>query len=141
MIGNVPTTNGVDLYDEFTRPRVLTLLQGNDDTSTSSLLSADVRRINQILKQAAKDTGAFEFADPVDALCNDDLCMNIDWESQRLIYSDSAHLSKHGSRVVIRHFLPEIGKLLFSNEHKGSRLNNQNVAVRSKSVDLQRNAY
>lgn len=141
VIGNVPTTNGVDLYDELTRPRLLVMLQDDDDTSTSSWLSADVRRINQILKQAAKDTGAFEFADPADALCDDDLCMNIDWESQRLIYSDSSHLSKHGSRVVIRHFLPEIRNLLFSKEHKGSHSDNQNFAVRSKSANLQRNVY
>ena len=131
VIGNVPTTNGVDLLGQLTRPPLLAWLQGDDDVSMSTSLAPDIRHLNQILRQAAEDTGAFEFLDPTDALCNEDHCMNIDWEAQRLVYSDTTHLSKHGSRVVIRQFLPEIKRLLSSREHEIGYSPHQELAARS----------
>jgi len=129
VIGNVPTTNGIDLYDQLNRPPLLILLQDRDNMPTSSPLSAEISLLNQTLKQAAKETGAFEFVDPADALCKDNLCMNIDWESQRLVYSDKAHLSKHGSRVVIRQFLPEIRTLLPGENHKSIESGDHRLAA------------
>ena len=56
-------------------------------------------------------SGDFVFLDPCDALCAEALCDGID-ENGQPIYSDGYHLSKCGSRRVIRAFLPQLRAVL-----------------------------
>lgn len=104
VIGNVPSTNGVDLFDVLFRPN-LRELSGEDyeDFTTARIDKGDLKKnraFNQQLRKLAEDTGAFVFVDPFDALCHEQECTNLDPE-RHLIYSDRAHLSHDGSRHVI----------------------------------------
>ena len=59
------------------------------------------------MAEAANLSGKFLFLDPYDVFCEENTCRNID-EYNRLIYSDANHLSRYGSRELIRFFMPEI---------------------------------
>lgn len=111
VIGNVPGTGGHNLYDILTRP-VPPIFSKID---LSEYLASPPREptlaFNQFLRDAARETGKFAFLDPHNALCENGICRNLDQQGG-LIYSDTAHLSKYGSTVVIRYFLPQLRALL-----------------------------
>jgi hypothetical protein len=107
VIGNVPSTNEIDLYDAFTRPWLVQKYFTPAQSLLTSIPNEESMAFNNRLRQAARDSEAFIFLDPYDALCGPDGCRNID-ENRRLVYSDTTHLSKVGSRLVIRRFLPEL---------------------------------
>jgi hypothetical protein len=65
---------------------------------------------NRQLAEIAYSTGAFFFLDPHDALCGGGLCKNVD-SHNHLLYADQGHLSKYGSREVIKAFLPQLERL------------------------------
>lgn len=124
VIGHVPMTGGINLYDEFTKPHLFKEDRTVYFTSPKNPLHV---QINQVLKDAANRTGAFSFMDPFDVLCNKDdelidgggkegRCKNVDGEGH-LVYSDGGHLSKYGSVDVIRGFLPQFHSLLAAEEH------------------------
>jgi len=110
VIGQVPTTGGNNLYDLFTRPRLGILPALKPEAYLTSRANKEYTNFNRQLDAAAKSSGDFVFLDPHDALCRDDLCRNTDQEG-RLIYSDLNHLSKYGSREVIKAFLPQLKHL------------------------------
>lgn len=113
VIGNVPTTNGIDLYDAFTRPWPVQRYVNDPSKYASSTPDDRYRAFNEVLRRASQDTGAFTFLDPFDVLCDDGACRNLD-DNNRLLYSDTAHLSKVGSRLVVSNFLPTLNIALAS---------------------------
>lgn len=106
VIGNVPASNGRNLYDIFTRPKVVMSADFDLNDYLVSEIRPQLREFNLVLKSAAEESGEFIFLDPFNVLC-DTYCNNLDNE-KRLIYSDSSHLSKHGSRLVISKFATEL---------------------------------
>ncbi|GAA3970043.1 acyltransferase family protein [Allohahella marinimesophila] len=104
VIGNVPSTNGVDLFDVLFRPNLPALTGRDYDSFTRTGIDQGELKKNRVfnrqLRQLAEDSGAFVFVDPFDALCQKQACENLDPE-RHLIYSDQAHLSQDGSRHVI----------------------------------------
>jgi peptidoglycan/LPS O-acetylase OafA/YrhL len=110
IIGDVPSAK-YNLYDVFSRPRPLFFADFDPQKYLKVLGSPATAEFNSKLKEASQKTGKFVFLDPYDVLCKDGLCTNID-EKGRLIYSDTAHLSKYGSKYVIDGFLPTLKKLL-----------------------------
>ena len=102
VIGQVPTTNGIDPLDVLTRPKLLHI----DFTTTlqTSQLRTDIRSFNEALRDFGKQSGAYEFLDPTEVLCDGDLCINLDDDNFPL-YSDTTHLSTRGSKSVIDQLL------------------------------------
>jgi len=104
VIGNVPTTNGINLYDMLTRPRVLVF----SDVDVSQYLYTSplpkLMSINKRLREGAEESQAYIFIDPFDVFCKAGRCMNID-EDLRLLYSDTGHLSKYGSRMFVKELM------------------------------------
>ena len=105
VIGNVPTTGGHNLYDSFLRTWIARRLAGINGEAAWSHPTPQIVEFNAALARGADSTGAYLFLNPHDALCHDEMCMNLDGEG-RLIYSDDSHLSLAGSRLVVRKFLP-----------------------------------
>lgn len=102
VIGQVPTTGGIDLYDAFTRPRTLSgFFNELEDYSKSKVEGYLVkfRDFNDEFGKLLKQEGV-TFINPFDFLCSGNVCRNLD-EEGRLIYSDPEHLSKHGSHFLV----------------------------------------
>lgn len=114
VIGHVPTSGQHNLYDIFSRPKFpfSSLFYSEDYLKTQA--NEEYVQFNQRLSQEAQSSGEFVFLDPHDVLCEEGLCRNTDHQN-RLIYSDPSHLSKYGSREVIRAFLPQLKKALRGN--------------------------
>jgi peptidoglycan/LPS O-acetylase OafA/YrhL len=103
IVGSVPGA-GDNLYDIFTRPRLLSFGDNNDLTSYLRTSPKDnVVMFNEFLAQKAIETEKFIFLNPMDVFCESNICTNIDSE-KRLIYSDRGHLSKYGSIELIKGF-------------------------------------
>jgi peptidoglycan/LPS O-acetylase OafA/YrhL len=113
VIGQVPTTNGIDLHDKFTQPWLVQKYFNDASDFVFSNPSQQSVEFNEKLRRVADETGAYIFLDPFDALRAENGCRNLD-DEQRLIYSDQTHLSKVGSCFVVRHFLPELDRALAS---------------------------
>lgn len=110
VIGQVPTTCGVDIYDVFTRPWPVQPWLTDLDQHMSTTSAVQYVEFNRKLKTAAEQSGQFYFIDPMDYLCRDGDCRNLD-DEQRLIYSDTTHFSRSGSRFLVRMLLPEIERV------------------------------
>jgi hypothetical protein len=110
VIGHIPTLHGINLYEEMTRP-----VFAQSGTLEAHLapqpLDTRYRELNDGFRAEALKSGDFVFLDPCDALCAEALCDGID-ENGQPIYSDGYHLSKCGSRRVIRAFLPQLRAVL-----------------------------
>ncbi|WP_344805119.1 acyltransferase family protein [Allohahella marinimesophila] len=105
VIGNVPTTGvDVDLIDAFTRPQLDLFPQRDPESYVATARQhpklARLQAFNRKLRTLSVSTGAFEFYDPFDALCDQNTCTNVTADRQ-LVYSDGSHLSKFGSRMVV----------------------------------------
>lgn len=115
VIGGVPKTQGVNLYDIFTRPKFVLSSDFNLDDFMTSAIREPLREFNNKLRVIEKEGGNVVFLDPIDAFCDEVACINID-QDKHLMYSDSSHLSTYGSRFFIRKSLP---MFLFLLEQRG----------------------
>ncbi len=111
VIGSVPTTNGVNLYDLFTRPAFVLSPEFNLDDYMTSNVTDSLRSFNQELRSVEDGVDGVMFLDPIDIFCDEGACINID-KDKHLIYSDTWHLSTYGSRFFIRQLLPRLNTLL-----------------------------
>ncbi|MCB9094317.1 MAG: acyltransferase [Halobacteriovoraceae bacterium] len=107
VIGQVPTTDGKNLYDLFTRPRFIPYFNENIDELVYTHSLQSYVDFNHSLKEFSEQTNDFTFLDPFEALCHANKCNNLNSE-KRLIYSDTSHLSKYGSIEVIHYFLKKL---------------------------------
>jgi peptidoglycan/LPS O-acetylase OafA/YrhL len=117
VIGEVPGTQiGNSLFDELTKPWL------SRRWSIQSLayvpLRQDIKEFNRALAEEARRSGNFVFMDPTDVLCKEGVCRNLD-EHGQLIYSDSAHLSKVGSVLVIRGFKGQLEQAVLRTRPSG----------------------
>jgi peptidoglycan/LPS O-acetylase OafA/YrhL len=104
LIGELPKTNGYDLYDMLSRPRLIPYVYEPSDNLKIMGLSNDVIIFNERLGKYSRNNSLFDFFNPTDALCEYNKCANVD-DQNRLIYSDSGgHLSIFGSLVIIKYF-------------------------------------
>lgn len=104
VIGQVPGSNGMNLYDILSRPTYSFIWSGKDNNDSLFMKrNQEAQVFNEKLANYSNTSGEFIFLDPHDAFCEGDTCRNID-KKKRLIYSDSAHLSVYGSRYMISHF-------------------------------------
>ena len=110
ILGDVPGTHGVNLFEEMTRPE-LSRSASLESLMAPSALDPTCKKLNDALRAEALRSGDFVFLDPCDALCTEGLCDGVDENGQPL-YSDKRHLSKLGSRRVIRALLPQIRAVL-----------------------------
>jgi peptidoglycan/LPS O-acetylase OafA/YrhL len=102
VIGEVPTTGGVNLVDHFQRPWLAAMLGARAEAYETSPERGHPALRDRLAADAAA-TGAYTFLDPYDVLCRAGRCRNLD-DERRLLYSDVAHLSAAGSRFVIGAF-------------------------------------
>ena len=110
ILGDVPGTHGVNLFEEMTRPE-LSRSASLESLMAPSALDPTCKSLNDALRAEALRSGDFVFLDPCDALCTNGLCDGVDENGQPL-YSDGSHLSKLGSRRIIRAFLPQLRAVL-----------------------------
>jgi hypothetical protein len=110
VIGQTPMTDGINYFDEMLRPP-LARSRSIEDLSTPRPIPGRVQEFNDQLAEGARRTGAYLFLDPADALCREGLCDGVD-EMDRPLYSDVSHLSRTGSRRVVRAFLPRLLEML-----------------------------
>ena len=110
VIGQVPTTCGVDIYDAFTRPWPVQPWLTDVNAMMTTTAAVQYIEFNRRVRNAAEKSGRFYFIDPMDYLCRDGQCRNLD-EEHRLMYSDTTHLSRSGSRFLVRQMLPEIERI------------------------------
>ena len=109
VMGQVPNPPVADLFEQLQRPA---LSRRIDATAARTFpLTPDVRRYNAALRDGAVRTGAYEFLDTVIALSQDGRCIAIN-DGGELVYSDATHLSKAGSRMVIRHVADRLRHLV-----------------------------
>ena len=109
VIGQVPTTNGINLPDVMTRPFVPAR-----STYATTQLPEGFDTFNAALRREAERSQAFRFLDPTEFLCNEGrVCRSLDGQNQPL-YSDATHLSKLGSRVLVSKFIQRYGYGVFS---------------------------
>lgn len=106
VIGNVPRAK-VNLANVFSKPMPILFATSDLKKYITSTAQPRMYEFNNKLKEESLRTNKFLFLDPHDVLCGNNICRNID-NKNRLIYSDSAHLSKYGSIEVIKGFLPQI---------------------------------
>lgn len=127
VLDQVPTSGGINLYDELTRPPLFQR-KTLEEILAPKPLHAAFAEFNRLMRKAADDAagtaGSFVFLDPCDALCRDGLCDSAEADGE-LLYSDGGHLSKAGSRRVIRAFLPEFLQAV------GDRLGADGQAIRT----------
>jgi hypothetical protein len=118
VIGNVPRS-GVNLYDIFTRPRLLMLDNYKPEKYLYSFRSREPKlaETNKILQRGALETGKYIFIDPFEYLCDELRCRNTD-DSNRLIYSDATHLSTFGSIFLIKNIEGALVNILKSTSNK-----------------------
>lgn len=115
VIGNVPGS-GVDrgLLNKISRPRYLLYEESLQSVNyRESKRSSDrfAEKLNSRLVDEATKDKRYIFINPYDFLCSDVVCRNFD-DQGRLIYSDSAHLSKMGSQYVIKQSKDQISLAL-----------------------------
>lgn len=111
VIGQNPTTDGVDLYDIFTRPSWIQRWVTDPMRYLTTQPITETQAFNAALSDLAYASDAFTYLDPFDALCGNDGCQNLD-DQKRLLYSDHSHFSKSGSRFVVRTFVPVLDEVL-----------------------------
>lgn len=111
VLGALPGTGGLNLFDELNRPRPFK--SSDDSFEELSYTAIDEKRMwfNRTLESVAQETEAFIFLDPFNALCKNKRCSNFGAQGQ-YIYSDLSHLSKYGSRQVVRHFYDDLVSML-----------------------------
>ncbi len=109
VLGQVPRPPVGDLFEQLQRP----LLSRRIDAvaARTFTLSPEIRRFNAALRDGAVRTGAYEFLDLVEALSKDGRCIAIN-SDRELVYSDATHLSKAGSRMVMRHVAGRLLEIL-----------------------------
>ncbi len=111
VVGQAPRPPHADLYEELTRPEWSRRIEAASVRTFPC--SAEVVAWNAALRAGAERTGAYEFLDPVEALSEDGACLAIDGDG-RLVYSDFSdysHLSKAGSRRVMRAFAARLAAI------------------------------
>lgn len=108
VIGQVPGA-GRKLYDLALRPSLPFLPALSEEALLFSPVRFRAVSLNRALASAAAEDG-YIFLDPHDILCSGQQCRNVD-DAGHLLYSDEGHLSKAGSRSVIRGFLPALQQL------------------------------
>ncbi len=115
VLGNVPTTQSVDIFSEITRPKLLPFQEEGIEKFRSTDLNKINKSIvdfNESIKLDEKLLSQIVFLDPFDVLCDQKNCLNI--LGEEVLYSDTTHLSKTGSQYVIRQFLPQLESILES---------------------------
>lgn len=110
VIGGVPRPSRLH-YDVISRPNADLRSLANNDDFFYSKPNDDIVEFNDSLKRLALDSKKFIYLDPHQVLCMKNKCNNFSPEGD-LIYSDSTHLSKSGSVVVIQGFYKELNALL-----------------------------
>ncbi|MDK2070744.1 acyltransferase family protein [Aliarcobacter butzleri] len=110
VIGQVPTTNKEILYDIFTRPRFFVKMKNIEEYLLMEL-NEEYKQFNDNIYKYSLDTGIFIFLNPCDVLCKNNLCITT--VNNKLIYSDSTHLSFDGSIFVINRLKEKIINILY----------------------------
>lgn len=109
VVGQVSPPRHPDLFEALSRPP---LSRRVEPASTRSFeVSEATREWNLALAEGAEETGAYTFLDPTEALTEDGRCVAIT-ANDELIYTDSSHLSRAGSRIVVRHFRERLRRLV-----------------------------
>lgn len=113
IIGNVPTTGGVDVVSEYTRPALLPFQK--KDRNQALFIKRDrvdkkFNSFNLFMKEKLSKHKQILFLNPFDVLCDEERCYNMN--KSKILYSDKSHLSKDGSIFVIQSFLPQIESFL-----------------------------
>lgn len=115
IIGQLPETNNTNLYDLLTRPLFGELYQNQREMLEHSVLPKYHAEVNSILLEFAEMNQGVFFLNPSEVLCSKSQCVNFNTKSE-LLYSDTHHLSKSGSLLVISAFEAQILSLLNANE-------------------------
>ncbi|MFG1500391.1 acyltransferase family protein [Halobacteriovorax sp. XZX-3] len=102
IIGNVPTTNNVNLYDKLTSPLLNINTRNLLKTKTEDL--KEVIELNINFEKIVTNIKNVTYVNPFKILCNNIECHNLDTE-KRLIYSDPNHLSLYGSELMVKEIL------------------------------------
>ncbi len=110
VIGQVPTTNKEILYDIFTRPRFFVKTKNIEEYLIMEL-NNEYKQFNDYILEYSLNTKAFVFLNPCDVLCENNLCITT--VDNKLIYSDSTHLSVDGSIFVINRLKKKIINILY----------------------------
>jgi peptidoglycan/LPS O-acetylase OafA/YrhL len=112
VIGELPGTNGINIYEQMTRP-YLGRKNTQSDLQYTDPLGTNCVGINYLFKKFENEGKLFVFIDPSDSLLHNNKFKNFDPQGMPL-YSDPTHLSKFGSRYVIKKNAQQILKLLQS---------------------------
>lgn len=114
LIGQVPTTNRINLYDIFTRPSFL------NSEETENYLYMDLlvsnKKLNDSLETYSIHNKKFIFINPNDIFCNDGKCQTT--LDNKLLYSDSTHLSIYGSVYFIKQIKQRILNILYGEKNE-----------------------
>ena len=107
IVGGVPGAGVPDVMGCYLRPRFI-------DFDCEAILSTPRESNpavvgNRALKAYAESRSGVYFLDPFDGLCSEESCRA--FMNGKVVYSDSTHLSKDGSRVLIRALRDEILRL------------------------------
>jgi len=106
VIGEVPGTNSLNIYDEMTRP-ILGRKIKNSDLQYTNPIETTCEGVNRQFSKLQNINNNFTFIDPASVLTYNQKFINFD-SVGRPLYSDPTHLSKFGSRYVIKKFAPQI---------------------------------
>lgn len=74
-------------------------------------LNEEYKQFNDNIYKYSLDTGIFIFLNPCDVLCENNLCITT--VNNKLIYSDSTHLSFDGSIFIINRLKEKIINILY----------------------------
>jgi len=109
VVGQVAPPRHPDLFEALSRP----LLSRRVELASARTfeVSAATREWNLALAHGAEETGAYTFLNPTEALTEDGQCIAITADDE-LVYTDSSHLSRAGSRIVVRHFRERLRQLV-----------------------------
>lgn len=99
VIGEVPGTNSLNIYDEMTRP-ILGRKIKNSDLQYTNPIETTCEGVNRQFSKLQNINNNFTFIDPASVLTYNQKFINFD-SVGRPLYSDPTHLSKFGSRYVI----------------------------------------
>jgi len=121
VIGEVPGTEDVNMFDIITRPTFLFRAQKGSINYLTSPANDEKAQFNNYLDHISRTTGEFVFLNPFEILCQNKMCQNVD-QKNRLIYSDRGHLSIYGSRLVIRSFLPQLHQATRNHLQKDNKI-------------------
>ncbi|WP_342804794.1 acyltransferase family protein [Alteromonas sp. M12] len=117
VIGQLPETNNTNLHDFMTRPFLDELYEKQKIKLRNSALPKYHEAVNSMLLEFTEMNKNVYFLNPSDVLCNNGLCANYNAKNE-LIYSDTHHLSKAGSFLVISKFEAEILKIMKGNSDR-----------------------